>query len=239
MRIWTFGELYDKVLLDLDLTNENFVTFDEVVGYGNEAIQEAEAEILTLHEDYFLTNDILTLVAGTASYDLPTDIYANKFRDIVYLNGVIIYQIKRVRDPRRFALAQAANINASTTEYGYLITNASAAVGRKMVLYPTPYESGAFVTRWYIRNANRVPLSVSPGSLAASRATVVDIPEFSNFLMQFMKVRILAKEGGPMLQENMAVLEQQRKMMVDTLTQMVPDNDDQIIPDLSHYYEHE
>lgn len=33
-------------------------------------------------------------------------------------------------------------------------------------------------------------------------------------------------------------MEMQRKLMIDTLTEMVVDNDNEMTPDLSHYQEH-
>jgi hypothetical protein len=71
MRYWTFAEIKAKVESDLGMEDEDFVSADEMLAYGNEAIDEAEAEIHTINEDYFLTMGPISLVSGTDSYDLP------------------------------------------------------------------------------------------------------------------------------------------------------------------------
>jgi hypothetical protein len=322
MKVWTYGEMDDKVRVDLDLQDEDFVTPDEMVGYANEAIDEAEATIHTLgaEEEYFLKRGFLALVTDQAQYSLPSDIYAMKIRGIIYQNGPDIYPINRIRRSKKFELL--ANLQESPTDtqaYRYFLHNPSAGLGVQMELVPAAREttggtftvtiaapgvftkanhgwangqavrlqtSGALPTGlqeektyyvvnaatntfelsltagggsittsggqsgthqvgiwparaeiWYIRNANRVPL-VSAGSQGASDATVIDIPEFANFVMQAMRVRCLQKEGDPRLQDELAILQQQRKMMVDTLTDVVPDDDNTVQADFSAYEEH-
>lgn len=237
MRTPTFGEIDDKVTTDLDLQNETFVSVDERVGYFNEAIREAEAEIakLGLDETYFLKSASLALVQGTSAYAMPTDIYINKIRSIIYANGTIIYPIRQIRRMRKFLDAAFTTQFGQNEYYRYLIQNTDSTNDRQIVLFPASRETGSsLVTIWYIRDANRVPLT-SEGSLTATRATKVDIPEFQSFLMQFVKCRIYEKEGNPNYDSGVAVLQQQRKMMVDTLTQMIPDDDDEIEQDLTSY----
>ncbi len=323
MRTWTYGEGRAKVEKDLDMENETFIDADEMAGYWNEGIDEAEAEIhmLGLEDDYFLAFTSVPLVQNRAVYPMPTNIYANKIRAFRYENGTNSYPIKRVRRQDKFEKISALNYQpGSGDEYSYTIQNLDAGAGPQMVLVPPsqetagltftvtiavpgvftqvahglsvyetvvfstdgalptgltagrPYyvktvptadtftvsasqggtavtttgtqsgthsmESGPFrATLWFIRNATRVPLP-SEDDQAASDATQLDIPEFINFVMQYVKCRIWEKEGSPNFQSGVAVLEQQRKMMVETLSQMVPDDDDKIQPDLSHYLEH-
>ena len=65
---FTWATLRAKIQRDLDLQDEIFITNTELLGYANEAIDEAEQEVLTIYEDYFLTNENLALVTGTAEY---------------------------------------------------------------------------------------------------------------------------------------------------------------------------
>lgn len=67
-------------------------------------------------------------------------------------------------------------------------------------------------------------------------ATLIDIPEFSTFLMQWVKCRVMGKED-PRLAGELETLVMQKKQMVDTLTNAVPDDDDEIQADYSHYQE--
>jgi hypothetical protein len=237
MRIWTYGEVLDKVEVDLDLQDEDFVQPDEMVGYCNEAIDEAEAEIHKIHEDYFLTNSPITMVSGqTTGYSLPSDIYANKIRKLMYENGSEIYEVPRLRGTRVFQQIHEIGYNGSQEQYRYYLKNPDVSTGTKLFLTPVARVSGAYLTLWYLRNAPRVPL-IAAGSLSATRATQIDIPEFIAFVIQWMKVRCYEKEMDPRYDGALAVLQQQRRMMVETLTEMVVDDDNIIPMDTSHYDE--
>ena len=95
MKYWTFEEIKDKVRRDLGMEQEQFVTNIELQGYVNSAIDEAEAEIITLYQDYFLKLTEIDLVNGQRDYSIPTDIYANKIRGLIYSDGNNIYPIKK------------------------------------------------------------------------------------------------------------------------------------------------
>ena len=75
------------------------------------------------------------------------------------------------------------------------------------------------------------------GTPANQLATTLDIPEFYEFIMQWMKVRCVEKEGDPRYEAMVAELQSQRKMMVDSLTEMIEDNDTEIQGDYAHYLE--
>lgn len=232
MKTWLYSEVAAKIKKDLDLEDEGssqFIQDQELMDYCNEAIDDAEAEIHKLHEDYFLTSDNITLVSGQSDYGAPSDIYGHKIRGLVYVNGQKIYPIRRLRFSNQFTEIASILANSSGQDYQWLLVNASAAIGPKVRFVPTPAESGAYVRIWYIRNANRITANSNP----------LDIPEFINFIFQWMRVRCLEKEGTEkMLALAVAALQQQRKQMIDTLTQMIPDNDDTIEADFSHYREH-
>lgn len=231
MRIWTYTELKTKVENDLDMANEEFVTTQEWIDLFNEAVDEAEAEIHRLYEDYFLTKDTVTLVSGTAEYALPSDIYGNKIRALLYSNGSLRYPIKKYSNLHKFeSILEDQQLSSGTTEYKYYLRNPDVTTGYRMDLVPTPQESGAYITRWYIRNAFK---------FTGTGSERLDIPEFANFVMEYVKAKVRSKEnGGIMTPDIAAVVQQQRQMMVDTLTTMVPDADTEIPVDLTHYMEH-
>lgn len=221
MRKWTWSEIKTKVERDLDLEGETFITEDELLDYANEAIDEAEAHIHGLYEDYFLAYESLALVSGTSEYDMPSDIYANKIRRLIYDDGSETYDIRRIKN-----LSEVPYFD-NIVQYKYLIVNNST--GAKIKLYPSADEtSSSNVTVWYIRNATRLTSSTSE----------CDIPEFVHFVMQHMKVRCYEKEKGtpPMImQKAMSDLNAQRNLMISTLTNMVDDRDTEIEQDLTHY----
>lgn len=226
-RYWTKAEIVTKIEQDLDLEDELFIQSTELLGYINEGIDEAEAEIHDLYEDYFLKRGTITLVAGTEEYALPSDIYAMKIRRVIYNNGSKVCRIHRARDTYKMEERERRSvISGGITEYEFIITHDTPGTP-KICLIPTPQESGAYVKLYYLRNANR--LSVD--------ADVCDIPEFVHFVMQFVKVRCYEKEGHPNLSKALMDLEKQRALMQATLASMVPDEENEIEPDLSFYGE--
>lgn len=229
MRYWTYLEIKTKIQADLDLEDETFVQPTELLAYANEAIDEAEAEIHSSYEDYFLSRTTVTLVNGTEGYALPSTIYANKIRGVIYKNGTQWHMVQRIRDWRKFEeyTSQLVNPDSGSVIYRYIIDNSTAGTP-KMVFSPTPVEAGSYITVWHYRNANRLTLD----------ADICDIPEFVNFVIQYMKVRCYEKELHPNLQMAVAALEQQRQLMKATLANMVPDVDNEIEMDRSHYEEH-
>lgn len=246
MKLWTYAEVRQKVESELDLLEETFITPDEMVGYCNDAIHEAESEILKLNEDYFLASASLTLTQGVSLYSLPVGIYAQKIRGLQYVNGSIIYPIKRIRGESKFDIFSMIQNFGPNDDYMYFPVNSTAGVQSKIQLAPAARETGAYVTIWHIRSANRVLMAseLTPAILptaansAAQLATVLDIPEFTTFIVDFMKAKCLLKDiGNPAIEGQIAQLANSKKMMVDSLTQQTPDDDDSIQLDLSFYRE--
>lgn len=226
-RYWTYAEIKTKVTQDLAIEDEDFIQTGEFLGYVNEGIREAEAEIHSLYEDYFLTKATITLVQGQEEYDFPADVYANKIRRIMYRNGSDVYTLERLRDWKKFENYTIELINQTSTRYEYLLLNSTPGEPT-IVLSPPAKTAGPYVTIWYLREANRL----------VADTDLCDIPEFVNFVMQYVKVRCYEKEvGHPSLPKAMQDLEQQRAQMNGTLAQMVPDADNKIEGDYSTYEE--
>lgn len=244
MKLWTFAELNQKVRADLDLQDQIFITPDEMVGYVNEAIHEAESEIMKINEDYFLQTAPLALVAGTSLYSLPADIYGQKIRAIIYSQGSVQYPIKRVRGGAKFETLTMIDTYGTNDDYMYLLVNTSPGTQNQIRITPTSRETSASnVTLWYIRSAQRVKQAseqipviqpTAPNS-AAQLATILDIPEFSMFLIDFVKCKCLMKDTDPRLPDQIKIMESQRQMMIQSLTEQVPDDDNFIQPDMSFY----
>lgn len=355
MKIWKYSEMLNKVETDLDLQDETFISTNEMIGYFNEALSEAEAEIDALNAEYLLTKFFVPLVAGVGRYALPSNIYANKIRGIMYQNGSVIYPVKRFK--RRFKFQDVAFTDqyGQADDYRYLLVNDYAGqaqldlhpVSRETAILPPSASAFTPMVLWFIRNCTRVPIvgeycnpeviattqvntgtnqiqtyagsstigtpqtsipggypgsiayvtgdsvQFQPGSggtlpsplvagatyfviagsngliqiasslanalantpitlttvgtvymtlqVAATQnivnAVLIDIPEFATFIMQWVKCRCYEKEGDPRLDAASAVLVQQKKQMVDTLTNSIPDDDDEISPDFSSYNE--
>ncbi len=226
MQLFTYSQLKAKLENDLDITDLDFVNGEtELLGYINEAIDDAESIVHTLGLDaqYFNTQSTMTLVNGTSDYSLPSDIFASKIRKIFYINGQTKYEIFRIRDLTEIPFFQSGD------DYRYvLLTTSGTANNIRLRFCPTPVEDGTYIQVWYIRNATTM-------TTATTSTNVCEIPESQNFVMQHVKTRIYEKMGNPNLQLAVSELAAQRDLMIQTLSEMVPDENSLVRPDLSFY----
>ncbi len=230
MKYWTWGELSQKIERDLDTEDEVFVTPSELIGYGNEAIDDIEKSIHALCEDYFITRTpagSVLVTPGIEEIDLPTDIYANKIREVIYVTGGQAFPAKALKNWRKFARYEDNIVNSpgSTNYYHYFVLN-SVAGAPKLILTPTPVESGELKI-WYIRNANEI----------IDDTSILDIPEAASYITKFCSVKIMAKELHPLLEVAKAELEVIKADLIGVLSEMFPNNETELEPDYTFYSE--
>jgi hypothetical protein len=215
----TYAELKSYLQKELDLEDETFITDDEFLSYFNEAVDMVEAAIHNIYEDYFLTMAALPITAGTAAYSLPSDIYAQKIRKILYNdNGSLKYEIRRIKRLEDTLYIEQADL------YAYILMN-SGSTGMKVNFFPTPQDSNSNISVWYLRNAKRFTTDTD----------VCDIPEFTSVVVQFVRYKCLTKEGHPDAASAAQDLERMKQEMVDTLTARVPDEDNTVLKDTTFY----
>ncbi len=245
MRLPTYGEIEFKVRLDLDIQDsDNFVGQDEMAGYYNEGVATAEALIMQACEDYFKTFTPLTLVEGASDIALPSDIYAQKIREIVYKNGDRIYPVTELKDPMmHYRKAVIDRQAVSLEEYQYFLKSSTAGAQDTLVITPPALESGAFLEMWYIRNAKRAPLQSSLAD-GASRATqiaaVLDIPEWRAYVEKYMKAEIYEhkikdKSAAALAKTDLGTI---AGVMINDLRDRMQNNQNEVPLDISHYVEH-
>jgi hypothetical protein len=225
-KYWTLSQIREKIRQDLDLEAETFIRPSEMDAYINEAIDEAEAEIHTLYEDYFMARENISLVANQEEYDLPADIYGHKIRRITYNNTSSVYTVRRIQDWKKFEKYEIAKNFQTSDLYQYFLMNETAG-SPKILLVPEARETGPNLQIWYLRQANRLEAD----------SDICDIPEFVNFIFQYVKVRIYEKEGHPNVTKAVQDLEKQRQLMNGTLASMTPDAENKIEMDMSYYEE--
>ena len=228
MELRTFADIKQKIGNDYDIADERFVNDTELCGYANEAIDDAETAIHTLHHEdkYFLVPATFSWVSGTQDYVLPTDIYGNKIRKIYYNDGSRNYEITRVKN-----LLEIPNVVAGQ-DYRYLIINPSTGIRARF--YPTPAETSSNATVWYIRNMKRLTTSLVDAN------NVCEIPECVNFVYQYIRRSIAKKtRRADLIQMEDNDLKIQYQLMMDALKDMVADADNRIPLDISSYVEQE
>lgn len=336
MKSWTFKEVRQKILIDMDEQDQIQIKPSELIGYINEGIDDAEGEILKIDEDYMLTSQPVPLLTGVSTYFYPFNIYAYKIRGLQYANGSIIYPVRRIKRKDKFNhIAFSEVYNSQAYDYEYYTRNDNNGVGN-IILIPPARETAIVpplpnpftpMVLWYIRTANRVPLlgeyipqyeqfipsgvNVGGNYLALAKAyvngdavqfstagtipsgitvgttyytynaaaghiklastkalaiagtpditiadvgsgiqsiaiaanqtlidnTIIDIPQFVPYVIQYGKCRIYEKEGDPRLENAVKMTANLRERLCQFLTHKEEDDETEISPDLSAYKE--
>lgn len=232
-KFWTWGEILAKMKSELDLDEEDFVDDDEMREYANDAIDEAEALIHTLNEDYFLTkyptDEGVDFVDGQDLYDMPDDIYAMKIRKVIVYMDTLVYECSRLPTLEKFLEFRLARVypNSNNYDIGYFVTNATSSDPR-LQFSPVPTNGGKFEV-WYIRNANRLE----------DPEDVCDIPEFVRYVFDYIRERVCWKEaaGSPKHQDSVQKCTETKQRMLNALQDMAVDGEDELPLDMSFYEE--
>ena len=216
----TLTQLLSRVVTPLDMQDYSIVSSAEVTQSINDGIKRAEAQIHMLYEDYFLAYETLNIVSGTATYSLPSDIYARKIRKVIYNDGSSIkYEVIQLKDLNHTAIVD------DNDEFKYRIFNDSSN-GVQLTLFPTPAETNSFITIYYIRDAKQL----------SSGSDVCDIPEYEEYVVKYAQVECLKKEmSNPLLQTYQQDLQVLGQEMIDSLSQAIDDGNVEIDMDLSFY----
>jgi len=229
MEFITMGAMKTKLKDDLDLIAEDIITDSELTTYVQRSIKHAEALIHTVYEDYFLTKTNLSLTTGNRIISLPSDIYAAKIRGIVYDDsGNRRYEIRPIRDFKDIPFI------LDEEDYSYVLRNLEVGseeeskAGMVLDLYPVSRETSTTnVTMWYLRRAKKPLLDTDN----------IDIPEFFDFLEADISYRIIKDKDRDLAVLNDFRNERNmlRKEMVESLSNKVPDENNQIPPEFSFY----
>lgn len=233
----TLGQIISRVQRDLNLEDEQFLPRGEVIDYINEAIDFVESEIHTLgrEDTYFLTSANIALVEGTSTYNLPSDIFGQKIKGIVYHNGTDIYPILPMTFHGKFSEKELIDQYASSNDYyQYFITHGTAGTWQ-IQLVPTAQEtSSTNVVIWYIRNAKSMPNN--DPAVAGDNDTICDIPEFTHYVIAYAKMMCAGKEFDPRYEVLARQVDEYRRLMHDTLSNAIDDGYSDILEkDLTHY----
>lgn len=217
----TWGTIKTEIESENDLTEEVFVDATELLVYANSALEDIEKEIHTLSDKYFAAEANITLVNGTATYSLPSDIYATKITGLIYDDGSTKYEIKPLTDLNNIPLI------AANSRYRYRIVN-NVATGMQIKLYPAAYENSTTnVTIYYRRKIKKF----------VDTTTTIDVPEGKEFVKQFVTDKAVNKERMTPDAPESAALQRKRKQLLDSLENQIDDNNNDIGVNTNYYEE--
>ncbi|MFN3453441.1 MAG: hypothetical protein ACK41T_00675 [Pseudobdellovibrio sp.] len=217
----TWGEIKQEIEHELDLSEESWLNENDLINFANSAISDIEKEIHTIHDNYFDSEAIVELEHGESLYSLPEDIYANKITGIFYNDGIEKYEVLELKDRKRIL-----NIHDNDV-YSYRVVN-TLADGSKIKLYPASRVTSltAMIVS-YRRKAK----------LFSSDEDQLDIPEAKDFIKQFIKDQVVNKERATPDAPESAQLARKRKLLLDSLENMIDDDNTEISVNYSFYEE--
>lgn len=217
----TWSEIKAEVQIEQDLSEETWVSATELLNFANDGISDVEKEIHTIHDKYFDADAFITLTEGQSEFNLPTDIYANKITGLYYDNGSEKYEINPLK-----SLSDIMHVQ-DEDEYQYRIINTTSG-GKKLKFYPPARETTSlFVVMSYRRKAKPFVDDTSE----------LDIPEAKDFIKQYVKDKVSNKERMTPDAPESAALGRKRKSLLDSLENMIDDDNNEVNVDLTFYGE--
>jgi hypothetical protein len=228
----TFGTLKTKIQRETDTEDEEFVTADEIKDYFQEAVDECAAQIYKIWPlacQYFEKLTKYDLEVGQQNVTLPSDMYARAITRLVFKGNGKVFTVRRMKQNRRYELmAQIDQDGDQGDYYMYYFDNASSAV-QQLQLWPTSKDEGEDILwMWYVRQ----PIQIVDDD------SKIDVPEFYYYITSYVKWKIYDKEGSVKAVDAKVELEKNKALMLSTLDEMTPDEDNLIESDTSAYEEH-
>lgn len=224
----TLKDIRDQVIDDLDLQDEDFVNEADLNRFINDAIEDAESEIHTIYEDYFLSEtDPIQINKGQEYVDYPSDIYANKIRKMVFVENLgthaETFEVKRIKNLAKAKLDEVID-QSQVYPIIYWTPINKAGQGRKIRIFPKSSRDG-YLYIFYIRNAAKL----------VNDTDVCDIDEFERFIVQYVKTRVYLKDGDPRADDSRVLEERLKTDMVNSLTDIAPDENNELEQDTDFY----
>jgi hypothetical protein len=217
--------------MEMDTEDEDFIQDAELWGYFNTGVTIIESELvkLGLRDMYLKKEALISAVAGTSDYPIPTDIVANKIRKVVYRNGLLVYTVSPARYEGSFEDEDVQNLYAPNEYYNFQIYK----VAELNIFRISPKASVS------VSNAFRIIYHAKLNRYTAD-AVDCDVPDVCyEFLLSYVRYRIYGKEiGHPNTMGERADMQNLLGLMRETLQNQVADPDmDLMDSDTSHYEE--
>lgn len=169
-----------------------------------------------------------------------TTVTINNTPTVTGLQTLTFVSLQPVYGGRRYEARKIRNLLDTQffypgDDYRWVIINLQQnAGGNQINLYPPPQETGPLMMVLYIRELHRLTSSlVDPNN-------VCELPECINYLFQYMKWKIACKRRiVEIIAEEKATLKIEYETLQATFKEMVPDENNKILLDLSAYFDQE
>ena len=221
---WTLARIIDKVRDDLDLHAEDFVTFDDMRQFVNDAVDDCEEIVVDCFSDFLLTYRDLTVESGQTEIPLPEDLYESRIRGFYYSQTGFTdsnpvgdaYKIKKLSIERLTDVSKG-------DDYLYRLINKNP-FRQKLVVFPPIRENSTTQFRlWYIRQFNRLHETTD----------ILEKGARIQYILSHVKCAVLQKSGDAMLEVEMQKLMKQEDKLKNSLSRLTDDDEDVYLePDL-------
>lgn len=223
---------------------EGFVKEDELIEFANNAIEELNAMINNLYEDYYLTNTIIPLVADTGEYFLPENIYADKIRKVFFIEDNRAHEVTRAKDLSDIKYFLTTQQQANKP-YKYILLNQDEN-GTRLRIFPTPKQNFPNeIHLYYIRDVIKLEYYDALGAKLPQEDIDnqrIDVNEFGKYIFLKLSEYVYEKEKDPMVQKAITDIQRYEQIIIETLSNRVPDENDELLLDktyLSEYHDND
>ena len=183
--------MVDSVNTDLGLDafdpqSSSLVLATDIKRYLNEGHREIFKMLLKLKEDYFLTEEVLTIVPGQNEYPLPDYIYSNKIRKVSFEYSNLFNTLTKLSFDEYIAL-KSPNYVSSSLPSGYFIIDTGLrpeqhSVRSVKIIFLPPQSLGSVesINIYYLRNVNDM----------IEDSDIPDIPGCDDYLVSYAKWKV-------------------------------------------------
>lgn len=200
----TLAQLKERARQRSDMENSAFIGETELTDYINASIAELHDLLISAYgEDYFLSEDDFSTVAGTADYALPTDFYKLRGVDIS-LNSSDYITAKPFNFNERNRNSDATWGSRSATNFRYRL------MGSNIKLNPTP-QAVANIRLWYVPTATKLVVDADQYD---------DLNQYSEYVVVDAAIKMLQKE-----ESDVTVLLNQKMALKRRLEEMANNRD--------------
>lgn len=223
-----WSDLKAIIQREYDIEDENFITPQELMNFVNEAIDEAESEILNLNQGKYLeTLAEIDLVKDQSTYTLPSGIFATKVIKLLYKDESSGqgYEIEPVKD----LLDTISDRTGCGYKFRIDYIASGANKGYCIKLYPTPDQNlVGGLKLYYQRNASKI----------VDDDSEFDLPEAIGFIQQFVIDKCANKERMTPDAPESAALKRKRIQLIETLERQLPGDNNTYPVNLEFFEDH-
>jgi len=216
---WTLSDMLVDIRKDCDLESEKNLKDPHITRMINKSIRKAESIIMNEFAGHYETYKDYNVLAGDSYIPVPTDLYKTRIKFIQYSEDdpdntqsyAGRYKVKKI------PLEKLSDVNTDDS-YSYRISN-GVTNGLRINIYPPIRKNQNKAFRvYYIRQVKQLE----------NPTDICDISNV-NFILSDVKVKLMSREGHPMLEIEMQNFEEERANLLKDMTYLTDDGEETIL----------